>query len=64
MGILGSYTPFLVRGSGLSFRGGGSKLLKGEGPFETLQGGLPPPYAHVCALAPPRFDSPLLETRQ
>ena len=51
MGILGPYSPFLVGGSGLSFRGGGVKIASGgrvpSGPF---RGGPPPPgppYAHV-----------------
>ena len=52
MGILGPYSPFLVGGSGLSFRGGGVKIASGgrvpSGPF---RGGgrspLAPPCAHV-----------------
>ena len=49
-GFLGPYSPFLVGGSGLSFRGG-SKLLQGGGSLRDPSGGAGPPsvltYAHV-----------------
>ena len=44
IGILGPYSPFLVGGSGLSFRGGGQNCFRGEGPFATLQGRAVPPW--------------------
>ena len=39
MGIFGPYSPFLVGGSGLSFRGGGSELLQGGGSLWDPSGG-------------------------
>ena len=44
MGILGPYSPFLVGGSGLSFRGGGSKLLQGGGSLRDPSGGADQPW--------------------
>ena len=48
MGILGPYSPFLVGGSGLSFRGGVKIASGGRVPSGPFRGG-PPPLAPSCA---------------
>ena len=49
MGILGPYSPFLVGGSGLSFGGGGSKLLQGGSLWDPSGGGAPPCPPTLCS---------------
>ena len=48
MGIFGPYSPFLVGGSGLSFRGGGSKLHQGGGSLRNPSEGGRPPCPPPC----------------
>ena len=43
MGILGPYSAFLVRGSGLSFRGGVKIASGGRVPSGPFRGGAAPP---------------------
>ena len=48
MGILGPYSPFLVGGSGLSFRGGVKIASGGRVPSGPFRGGSPPSDPPLC----------------